>query len=65
MNEFKQFPLLVAHNLQEEGCKTSSLLSKDCFDIHLQYLNSPYKKRVFFRISHTKTQANLQILHII
>ena len=47
MNEFKQSPLLVAHNLQEEGCKTSSLLNKERFDIHLQYLNSPYKSGGF------------------
>jgi len=53
MNEFKQSPLLVAHNLQEEGCKTSCLLNKERFDIHWQYLNSSYKSGIF-RISHTE-----------
>ena len=65
MNEFKQAPLPVAQSLQEEGCKTSSLLNKECFDIHWQYLNSLYIKRDFSAYPPTQIQANLQILHII
>jgi len=58
MNELKQSPL------QEEGCKTSSLLNKERFDIHWQYLNSSYKSGIF-RISHREIQTNLKIPRLI